>query len=98
MNEIYFKFAENLISHKDEVIEEFILNNPHHDSKKTKDLCLYFLSFIENRYFMRELFNEPSIDVQSIFACCDLIEPIPEDLSIESYIKWLKEQHFKNNQ
>lgn len=81
MNDIYSKFAEKLISHKDEVVGEFITDNPHRDSKEIKDTCLYFLSFIENRYFMRELFKEPNLDIQSIFDGCNLIEPIAETLN-----------------
>src|SRR5574343_986329 len=80
MKDIYFKFAEKLISHKYEVIEEFIAENPHRDSKETKELCLCLLSFIENKYFMHELFKETVDNPTSIFACCDFLKPIAETL------------------
>lgn len=81
MEKIYSKFAEKLISHKDEVIEEFISENPQLDPKETIYVCLNLLHFIENRYFMRELFKEPVDNPTSIFAGCDSLEPIQETLN-----------------
>lgn len=81
MNEIYFKFAEKLISHKCEIVVEFIAENPHRDSNETKELCMSLLYFIENKHFMQELFKKPVDNPTSIFACCDSFNSIPKDLN-----------------